>query len=166
MEDFSIFINDSIAESAWTPDVPVVESQDHWYVFVYGSKRGKSSAYFTYNDSDAEFIGIGWTKSSVYSILNIQDGKSEYQLADVLGTERILGEVWKIPTEMLYDLDSDELNQLVTRRLPIPVVVNGRIDISAWIYTTDRKYLLNGGLRISKHTGCTYYGDQKFLEIH
>lgn len=165
MEDFSTFINDAIAESAWTPDVPIVESQDDWYVFVYGSKRGKSSGYFTNNDSDAEFIGIGWTKSRVYSILNIQDGKHEYQLADVLGTDRILGEIWKISTEMLYDLDSDELNQLVSRRLPIPVTVNGHQDITAWIYTTDRKYLLNGGIRISKHTACTYFGDQRFLEI-
>lgn len=166
MEHVSTFIADALAENAWTPDIPVVESQEHWYVFAYGNLRGKSSSFFTNNDSDAEFVGIGWTKSAVYSILNIQDSRNERTIADIIGTDRILGEVWKAPTEMLLDLDVDELHQLVTRRLSVPIIVNGHQEINAWIYVVDRKYLINGGLKISKYTGKTYYGSASFLEIH
>lgn len=165
MDNFAAFINGAISESLWTPDVPVIESQDDWYVFVYNNRRGKSSGYFTHIDSDAEFVGIGWTKSNVYSILNVEDSTRTYQLADVTGTDRILGEVWKVPSEMLLDLDSLECNQLVSRRIPVPIIVRGSQEITAWIYTTRRSYLIEGGIRTSKHTACTYINNERFLEI-
>jgi len=166
MSELAQFMSDAFGDTVWTPDVPLLESQEDWYVFVYGSRRGKASSYFTGIDSDAEFTGISWTKSDVYSILNVEDGTYNYTLADVLGTNRILGEVWKVPTEMLMELDGEEQNQLVTKRIPIPVRVGGIQDISAWIYIADRKYLTNSNLLISKMTSCTYIGTDRYLEIH
>jgi len=166
MSDFSDFIADCRAENGWTPDVPLLDTQDDWYVFVYGKRRGKSSAYFTHANSEAEFVSIAWTKSDIYSILNIQDGDSELKLATLNGTDRILGEVWKVPTEKLIELDGDERNIMLTERIRVPVCIGARGVVSAWIYLAHRSYLLEGGLKISKYTGCTYFGSQKFLEIH
>lgn len=166
MNELSYFISDAIASNVWTDDVPVLDTQDHWYVFTYGKRRGKSSAYFTHANSECEFVSIGWTKSDIYSILNIQDGKSEYQLANPMGTDRILGEVWKVSTDKLLYLDGDERNLLITRRLHIPVVIGSQGTVDAWIYLANPKYLLEGGITVSKYTGCTYFGSQRFLEIH
>lgn len=166
MSDFSEFIGDAIVTSGWTSDVPLLETQDYWYVFVYGKRRGKSSAYFTHQDSEAVFISTAWTKSKIYSILNIQDGKSSHQLANTSGIDRILGELWKVPTDMLYDLDGDERNLLLTDRLQIPVVTSGGTEVKAWLYLINRKYLITGNLKIEKHTGVTYIGSERFTEIN
>lgn len=166
MNEFQSFIADAITDAGWTPDVPVLETRESWPVFIYGARRGKSSSYFLHDSSEAEFVSIAWTKSDVYSILNIETPKRIYQLSTVQGNDRILGEVWDVPTEQLYDLDSDERNLLITKRILIPVVISGAKTISAWHYIAHPKYLLNGNCKISKYTGCTYYGSQKFLEIH
>lgn len=162
---FAEFFSDSIADTCYTPDLPALETQDYWDVFIYDRRKGKLSGYLTNEDSDAEFISIGWTKSAIYSILNIQSEEAAYQLADSQGTDRILGEVWSIPTEMLLDLDSDLYCQIMTRRIRVPVVIGSKGVVDAWMYTTERNYLLRGGLTISKHTASTYYGAAKFLEI-
>lgn len=166
MSSVNEFISDAIAENGWTPDVPHLDTQDHWYVFVYNKRRGKSSGYFTHAASNAEFVSIAWTNSSIYSILNIQDGKNDYQLATPKGNDRILGEVWKLPTERLLLLDGDERNLLATERVEIPVVIGSRGIVKAWVYLVEPRYLLQGGLKISKHTACTYIGTQRFIEIH
>lgn len=166
MSDFADFISDAIAYNGWTPDVPHLDTQDDWYIFTYNNRRGKKTGYFTYEGSEAEFVSIGWTNSAIYSILNIQDGKTEYQLSSPLGTDRILGEVWKVPTEKIFTLDGDERNLLITKRMMIPVNIGSRGVINAWIYNANSKYLLTGGIKVNKYTGCTYFGAQKFLEIH
>lgn len=165
MEKFSTFIADSLSEAIWTPDMPVIESQDDWYVFVYGDRKGKTSGYFTNGDSEAEFVGIGWTKSSLYSILNIETKDTTYRLADIIGTNQIIGEVWKVPSDMLLDLDSEELNQYVSKRLPIPIIVNGNQEILAWSYLANKKYLINGGIRVSRLNTYCYTGGKSYLEV-
>jgi hypothetical protein len=166
MGDFADFISDAISENGWTPDVPHLDTQDHWHVFVYNKRRGKSSGYFTHENSNAEFVSIGWTNSKIYSILNVQDGKTEYDLAVPHGTDQILGEVWKIPTEKLLSLDGDERNLLITNRIMVPVNYGGGLTIPCWAYLANPKYLLTGGITVSKYTGLTYYGNQKFVELH
>lgn len=166
MNSFQQFVADALANTGWTPDVPRLETQDEWFVFTYANRRGKSSAYFTNEDSDAEFISIGWTKSNIYSILNIQDGDNKFHLANLQGTDRILGEVWKIPTDMLIELDGEERNQLRTKRIFAPISISKGRTVDAWIYTAHPKYLLTGGVKISKYTGYTWYGSEnKYLEV-
>lgn len=166
MSDFAEFIDDSLAENGWTPDVPYLDTQDHWYVFAYNHRRGKTTSYFLTDDSSADFVSIGWTQSKIYSILNVQDGKSEYSLATPHGTDQILGEVWKVPTEQLITLDGDERNLLITKRLMVPINCGGNRILNAWMYPAFSKYLLNGGIKVTKYTGVTYYGSQRFIEIH
>ncbi len=165
MTRLSEFISDAIANNGWTHDVPHLDTQDHWYVFVYGKRRGKSTSYFTHDESNAEFVSIGWTKSAIYSILNIEDGKSEYQLSNPLGGERILGEVWKVPTERMLILDGDERNLLITKRMSIPVVIGARGVVDAFIYNAHPKYLLTGGIKVSSVKTFTYFGNDRFLEL-
>lgn len=164
--EFQRFIADSLASTGWSNDVPLLESQEDWFVFTYGGKRGKSSAYFTHESSETDFVSIAWTKSPIYSILNIYDKSEKHQLASLQGTDRILGEVWRVPTEKLLSLDSDERNLLITKRIKIPVCISkGRV-IDAWIYTVHPHYLFKGGISITKYTGYTWYGtDTKFLEL-
>lgn len=166
MNKFQQFIADSLAFNGWTPDIPRLENQLSWYVFVYNSRRGKSSAYFTHTDSECSFRGIGWTKSSIYNILNIETSKAQYQLAHPSGTDRILGEIWEVPTSYIPDLDSDELNQLVSHRLLVPIEGPRGQVYPCWMYITDKNFLMKGGVRISKYVKYTWYGtDKKFLEI-
>lgn len=166
MNNFEYFVNDCIAENGWTPDVPFLDTRDDWYVFVYNNRRGKKSSYFTHDGAEAEFMSIGWTKSSIYSMLNVQDGQNEQYLITPHGTDRVLGEVWKIPTERVFDLDSDERNLMITRRLMIPVCLSKGHVVNAWTYIADAKYLIKGNLRINKHTATTYYGSDRFIELH
>lgn len=166
MTDFADFIADAIAEHGWTEDVPFLDTKDYWHVFTYSNRRGKSSSYFTHHNSEAEFVSIGWTRSKIYSILNVQDGKSEYSLATPSGTDQILGEVWKVPTERLLLLDGDERNLMVTKRIMVPITIGSVGSLDAWMYLALPQYLLTGGIKVSKYTGCTYYGSQKFLELH
>lgn len=165
MTEFARFIADGIAETGWSNDVPLLETQDHWYVFTYANRRGKSSAYFTHENSEASFVGIAWTKSPIYTILKVETPKKELYLADLSGTDRILGELWKVPTHTLLDLDCDERNLLRTRRIQAPIHVGGRGDVSAWVYTIDRKFLVDGGAKVSKFTPRTYYGSESFIEL-
>lgn len=166
MNEFQEFIADSITETGWTPDIPLLDTQDEWYVFVYGDRRGKKSGFFTHVDSDAQFMSIGWTKSTIYDILTVQDGNKTVHLANTSGLDRILGEVWRVPTDMLIDLDAEERHLLHTQRVTIPIVISGGVVVSAWIYLIDKSYLVSGGKSISKYTGVTYIGPQRFLEIH
>jgi gamma-glutamylcyclotransferase (GGCT)/AIG2-like uncharacterized protein YtfP len=166
MDDFQQFVADALANTGWSNDVPLLESQEEWFVFTYSSNRGKVSSYFTHPDSDAQFVSIGWTRSNIYSILKVEDGSKTNYLATLQGTDRILGEVWKIPTGTLLELDCDERNLLQTKRIRIPVSISQGQTVDAWIYTAHPKYLLDGGVRVSKYTGYTWYGsDTKFLEV-
>lgn len=165
MNEFQIWLADAISDNMYTPDVPRLETQDFWFVFTYADRRGKSSSYFS-NDTEAQYLSIGWTDSAIYSILNVQAGTKNFYLADTSGTDRILGEVWSVPTEMLMDLDVDESNTHQTKRLQVPIkVAKGRI-IPAWIYTAHPGFLRNGPVKISKYERYTWYGSNtKFLEI-
>lgn len=163
---FHKYLEDALSYNGYTPDVPELETQEAWPVFTYADRRGKSSAYFTHVDSECKFLGIGWTKSAIYNILTIEDGDKSYKLAHPAGADRILGELWMVHTEDLLELDSDEKNLLVTKRLKVPIVLPKHGVINAWMYITARDYLLHSRLKISKHTGCTYIGTSRFLEIH
>jgi hypothetical protein len=166
MDDFQHFIADGLAYTGWTDDVPLIETQNEWFVFTYGSTRGKTSSYFTHPDSESSFVSIGWTKNPLYSILNVEDDGVSRHLAVLQGTDRILGEVWRVCTDDLIELDCNERNLLHSKRIRIPVCISqGRV-VDAWIYTAHPKYLISGGLRISKYTGYTWYGSEaKFLEV-
>jgi len=166
MNDFQKFIGDAISRTGWSNDVPLLETQHEWFVFSYSDKRGKQSGFFTHDESEAKFVSIGWTKNNLYSILNVEGKFGSKYLASLQGTDRILGEVWKIPTDMLLELDSDERNLLQTKRIRIPVSISQGRTIDAWIYLAHPKYLLDGGLKISKYSRYTWYGsDTKFLEV-
>lgn len=163
---FQRFIADGLAVNAWTPDVPLIESQDIWPVFMYNNnKRGRFSSYFTHTDSDAHYFGIGWTNSKVYSILNVEKGEKSFQLATISGTDQIMGEVWGVTPEDLMELDGEERNLLYTKRILVPIYMSKGKTISAWMYIAHPKFLLDGGIRISKYAKYSYYGDTKLLEI-
>ena len=166
MNEFQEFITESITETGWTNDMPLLDTQDEWYVFVYGDRRGKKSGFFTHVDSDAQFMSIGWTKSSIYDILIVHDGNKTLNLANTSGLDRILGEVWRVPTDMLVRLDGEERNLLRTERIAVPVIISGGVVVNAWTYIINKSYLVSGGKTISKHTGFTYIGPQRFLEVH
>ena len=165
--EFSKFISDSLSYNGWTKDMPLLESQKEWYVFVYNKRRGKSSGYFAHTNSECEFVSIGWTKSQIYSILLVEENASStLHLASPAGKDRILGEVWKVPTEKLLTLDSDEKNTFLTKRIMVPVICGAKGLFSCWMYMADSHFLLRGGIKTSVHTGCTYIGTEKFLEVH
>jgi gamma-glutamylcyclotransferase (GGCT)/AIG2-like uncharacterized protein YtfP len=166
MSKFGQFLADAIARNGWTSDMPILEAQNEWFLFTYGGTRGKSSSYFTHPDSEASFVSIAWTKNPLYNILKVEDHGTSKYLANLQGTDKILGEVWKVPTSTILDLDSDEKNLLNAKRIRIPVCISqGRV-IDAWIYLAHPKYLLDGGIKVSKYTGYTYYGSgTKFLEV-
>lgn len=165
MTPFQIWIGDALGDNNATPDVPVLETQDYWPVFTYAEKKGKLSPYFTHGDSDSEFLSIGWTNSAIYSILNVQVGSIHYHLADPSGTDRILGEVWVLPTEVLMDLDADERNLYHKKRILVPIRVAKGKTIAAWMYTAHPDLLRNGPVKISKYGRYTYYGADKYLEV-
>ena len=165
MNEFQMRIADMLAENCWTSDIPRLETQDFWYVFTYSEKKGKLSSYFTHDSSDSEFLSIGWTNSAIYSILNVSVGEKTLQLANPTGTDRILGEVWMLPTEVLLDLDCDERNLLHTRRVMVPIRISKGRTIDAWMYTVEPSLLRKGPVRVSKYSRYTYYGNEKYLEI-
>lgn len=165
MTTFQKFIADAISMNSWTPDVPRLETQDEWPVFIYSNMRGKFSSYFTHSESDATYAGIGWTNSKIYSILNVQKDDKLFQLASPTGTDQILGEVWMVPTEDLFELDSEERNLLYTKRVMVPVYMSRGKTIDAWMYTAHPKFLCEGGIKVSKYSKYSYYGDYKLLEI-
>jgi gamma-glutamylcyclotransferase (GGCT)/AIG2-like uncharacterized protein YtfP len=165
MTPFQTQIGDWIGENSSTPDVPFLETQDYWPVFTYSEKKGKLSPYFTHGESLSEFLSIGWTSSAIYSILNVQVGSTHYHLADLSGTDRILGEVWVLPTEVLMDLDCEERNLYHKKRIPVPIKVAKGKTILAWMYIAHPDLLRNGPVRISKYGRYTYYGKEKYLEV-
>lgn len=165
MKDFQRYMADLLSENGWTPDVPFLETKDTWFVFTYASRKGKVSSYFTHEGSESTFYSIGWTKSRIYSILNVETGGKTYQLASPQGTDAILGEVWALPTWKLLELDGDERNTMRTKRIMVPVTVSRGRTIDAWMYTAHPSFLRDGPVKISKFGKYTYYGDNKFLEI-
>lgn len=165
MTPFQTMIGDMLGDNSSTPDVPLLETQDYWPVFTYANKKGKLSPYFTHGESESEFYGIGWTSSNIYSILNVQIGTLNTHLADPSGTDRILGEVWVLPTQALMDLDCEERNTYRTKRILVPIRVAKGKTIDAWMYTAHPKFLRDGPVKISKYGRYTYYGSEKYLEI-
>jgi gamma-glutamylcyclotransferase (GGCT)/AIG2-like uncharacterized protein YtfP len=166
MNEFALYVADALADCGWSNDVPVLETQDYWNVFTYSNRRGKVSPYFTHSNSDAEYTGIGWTCSSIYSILKVECKSGEFYLGSPAGTDRILGEVWSVPTEMLLDLDCEERNLLRTKRVMVPINLGATKGIvSAWMYQAHPGFLRDGGIKVSKYTTKTYYGQNNFLEV-
>lgn len=163
--EFQEFIEDSRTEYGWTDDLPLLMQHDYHYVFIYDNKRGKHSNYFLVNE-DAEFFGNAWTKSKIYEILNVQTETKTYQLASLLGQDHLLGELWMIPTESLLDLDCDQSHLHVTKRLPISVMTGSGQTVGAWIYLVNSSWLDAGKYSTTRHTGSTYVGDKRFIELY
>jgi gamma-glutamylcyclotransferase (GGCT)/AIG2-like uncharacterized protein YtfP len=163
--NFQVWMADALSENNSTPDVPLLESQDYWPVFIYAGRKGKVYSYLTQKESEAEFLSIGWTKSNIYSILNVQVGSLNYQLADPTGTDRILGEVWVLPSDLVMDLDSYERNLYHQKRVLVPITVGKGKTIDAWMYTAHPDLLRNGPVKVSRYGRYTYYGPERYLEI-
>lgn len=165
MSELHKYVADLLADTQYTPDVPILQTKDQWFVFTYDSKKGKLSSYFTNDESTSSFYSIGWTKSSIYSILNVDAGGVTYQLASPQGNDQILGEVWALPTNRLIDLDTDERNTVRTKRIMVPITVSKGRTIAAWMYLAHDGFLRDGPVKISKYGKYTYYSTNKYLEI-
>lgn len=162
---FKQFIADAVSNNGWTPDVPFLETKDYWFVFNYFHRKGRLAQYFQHDSDEAQYLGIGWTQSAIYSILNVSAGGYDYTWADPSGSDRILGDVWALPTEAIIELDGEERNDFRTRRVLIPVNIgSGRI-VSAWIYLANGNFLRDGPVKVSKYGRYTYYGKDKYLEV-
>lgn len=157
----SEFCANAIAANGWTNDAPRLETRNEWYVFRYTKRKG---VLFDSSNKHGKFISIGWTKSKIYSILNIHKGASEWHLATPAGTDSILGEVWRLPTSQMYTLDCEENNTVTTRRILVPIEI-GSQTLLAWMYLADNAYLLRGGIHVMKVTSSTYIGNNKYLEV-
>lgn len=160
---FQEWFFDSRYENCWTPDVPLLETQDFWYVFVATDKRGKHSSYFTNPDSDATFAGWGYTTNPMYGILNVRmkDTHKTLHLLDIgVQGKHVVGDVFCVDTEFLIDMDADERNLLQTRRIMTKVTMMATPKaepISCWTYIGEPKFLNTPGLEITKFTHATNY---------
>jgi gamma-glutamylcyclotransferase (GGCT)/AIG2-like uncharacterized protein YtfP len=140
-KEFFNFCQDHRWEYCWTPDLPELETVDSHYVFVYGTRRGMNSNYFSTVNSDATFMGNYWTKSSIYAILKLPDSKDSLKVTPLLsptGKSQVIGDLYSIPTEEVLDLDADEHNDFITQRIKIPVT-NGTWTVMAWTYMIHPK---------------------------
>ena len=165
MTEFQEFIEDALANNIWTDDVPRIMLQEDWYVFAYDKKKATHSTYYNNNEDECLFVGNGWTKSSIYTILNIQDSKTESQLVDLAGKYKILGEVWKVSSSKLLMQDYDQCNLLKSKRLFVPITLRSGQTVNCWMYITDRDYLLKGNIKVSTIGRQIQYGDTTFLEV-
>lgn len=165
MNEFQQYFADLLCNTMYTPDVPILESKDQWFVFSYDSKKGKLSSYFTNDESTSSFYSIGWTKSAIYSILNVDAAGKTYQLASPQGADQILGEVWALSTDRLIALDSEERNTMRTKRIMVPISVSKGRTVSCWMYIAHEAFLRDGPVKISKYGKYTYYSTNRYLEI-
>lgn len=141
-EDFAKWMQASLDDNYYTDDGPELFKKQFHYVFVYGTLKKGFSRFNTLANANAEPVGPAMTVGDNY-IMYRTDNKYPYPVilhTNVPSTAgRIQGEVWKVPTKLLFELDFIESNTEMYHRTEIPVeVLIGRdrkpVKMIAWAY--------------------------------
>lgn len=109
-----------------TSDIVTLEKKDSHFIFVYGTlKSGYDRGILLTEQDGAKYQGYASTKSDDYEMCNTPDGfpvvlkKPEGETIP----GRIKGELWLVPTSVLFLLDVIEQNDFVYKRQKVEVVV-------------------------------------------
>ena len=127
--DFRNFIDASIETHFYTPDGAKLQRQNTHLLFVYGTLKSGFSRHECLKG--CRFIGNGFTKSHAFR-MQLSATKFPYPIVRVNNDPKykakIYGEVWEVPTSILYDLDTIESNGSTYRRLKLPIILSRSID--------------------------------------
>jgi gamma-glutamylcyclotransferase (GGCT)/AIG2-like uncharacterized protein YtfP len=124
--DFSRWLQSTLDDDYYTPDGPLLYMHEFQYIFVYGTLKHGFSRNTTLATNKGEIIGPAHTLAQGYS-MHRTSSKYTYPviLSEVDKQKRgsVQGEVWKIPTRLIYDLDFIESNGEMYDRRKIGVEV-------------------------------------------
>lgn len=113
--------------SLYSPDGSVLQRKNHHYFFTYGTLKAGFARSELMNES--KFVGTGFTKSHGFS-LQRTTGKGTFPILEINGDPatkaKVYGEIYLVPTSLLYTLDIVESNGHIYTRNTIPILVNNR----------------------------------------
>lgn len=138
-------MNDCVENGAHTKDFPVLNRKTHIDVFVYGTLKNSFRNHKTLGPRP-ELLGVGHTTYDRF--LMARHTKSAFPIAyfhsDETYRARIYGEVYRIITDRILQLDYLESNGIMFKRhfLPIDIVQrDGSIQKhNAWTYLGVKDY--------------------------
>lgn len=129
-------VNEMLGESALSPDMAVLNGFNDHFIFVYGTlKRGFPASEML---KGATYVGRGWTALERFKLVQ---GDFPVALLDTAGTgpksatgKAIQGEVYKVPTSRIKNLDTYEGNGQLYRRKRMNIhLETGKYKV-CWMY--------------------------------
>lgn len=122
---FEDFIENSLLETKYTPDVASLENSFQHYIFTYGSLKRNYVRHEILEHT--KYIGLGQTEFDNYLLYNYKPNNTNgFPICIKDATDRfsgrIQGEVFLVPTETIYELDQIESNGLMYKREYIPII--------------------------------------------
>lgn len=140
-----------IAEQTWrgraTPDMAVLNKQFFHDVFVYGSLKQDFSCHRLLH-SQAIALGTGWTMTPTMMMYENKKGGYPILMMAPRGGLNIYGQIYRIPTENLIELDLYEQNGILFKRQQRYVFMIDKVSrepkrVNAWVYIGVTDYWLH-----------------------
>lgn len=140
--EFAKWMQSTVDDNYYTMDGPELYKKKFHYIFVYGTLKKGFSRHSALTGHKAEAIGPATTVGKSY-IMYRTGNKYTYPVIlhsiEPTAFGHISGEVWKVPTKALFDLDFIESNGEMYDRTEVPVeVLLGRqrkpVKMMAWMY--------------------------------
>jgi gamma-glutamylcyclotransferase (GGCT)/AIG2-like uncharacterized protein YtfP len=118
-----------------SPDYPALAKWDSHYVFAYGTL--KAGFRRDRNLAGSKVVGVGYTKNHFEMFRTDTNQSFPVLLSNEAGrAHHIYGEVYKVPTWMMRDLDYIESNTFKYQRIRVPIdtLMDSKTGISRQIY--------------------------------
>lgn len=146
MTTFHKWLNRSVEENYYTPDMPDLQRTETNYVFLADNlMRGKARHHYLVND-DWEYLGKAFTKSATYGIMMMHStiepvNPVYFEVVPNNEAAFIYGELYEVPPTLMVELDYHQANRLITKRKKVQVVTRGsELEVTAWTWLADVDY--------------------------
>jgi gamma-glutamylcyclotransferase (GGCT)/AIG2-like uncharacterized protein YtfP len=146
--EFAKWLQSTLDDNYYTLDGPELYKKKFHYVFTYGTLKQGFTRSASMTGQGGKLVGPAYTVSDNY-IMERTNAKYSYPYilssTDKDKKAHISGEVWKIPTKVLFELDFIESNGEMYDRTLIPVEVmlgpqRKPVKMMAWAYIGRNDY--------------------------